>query len=217
MASQPSVLRKSLGVLALIAAVTLAVSLSTQITDQIRNDAFVPQEYFSYFTIQTSIANSIALTTVGIFNLQSSLDSLWLLIVRQALMAYGVVTASVYNLLLRGPAELQDVLSEITSPNEIFYVVIPAYLVADWIFSPHGARMPLRAIGLGLIYPMAWVAFTLLRGQLTGWFPYEFLDPGEPAGCIGVWTQIAGIALLIAALLALGLGINRLSCRIRGI
>ena len=217
MPKPPSLLRRSLGVIALLAAMALAVSLATQISDQLRNDDFVPEEYFSYFTIQTSVANLAALIAVGVFNLRSAIESVTLLAIRHSLMAYAVVTGSVYNLLLRGPADLQDVLAEITSPNEIFHVVIPIYLVADWVFSPHGARLPLRVIGLGLIYPMTWVVFTVLRGQLTGWYPYEFLDPGEPDGWVGVWTHVAGIALLITALLALGLWINRLYCRIRGI
>ena len=218
MSKPPSLLRRSLGAFALIAAMTLAVSLATQISDQIRNDAFLPEEYFSYFTIQTSFANLAALIAVGLFNLQSAIESAALLAIRHALMAYAVVTGSVYNLLLRDlPTAPGEFVSDIAFPNEVLHVVIPLYLVTDWVLSPHGARLPLRAIGLGLIYPIVWVGFTLIRGDLTGWYPYGFLDPTGPAGWSGVWTHIAGIALLIAALLALGLWINRLYCRIRGI
>jgi hypothetical protein len=45
-----------------------------------------------------------------------------------------------------------------------------------------------------LIYPLAWVAFSLVRGVLTGWWPYPFLDPTGPAGWLGVVEYIVGIA-----------------------
>ena len=218
MTAEPSFLRRFLGFFALMAALTLAVSLATQISDQIRNAAFVPEEYFSYFTIQTSMANLAALTTVGLVNLQSAVESLRLLMVRHALMAYAVVTGSVYNLLLRDlPTEPGAFVSDIAFPNEVLHVVVPTYLVLDWVFSPHRTRLPWSTLGLGLVYPLAWVGFTLMRGNATGWYPYDFLDPTGPAGWSGVAGHILGIALLIGAMLALGLWINRLYCRIRGL
>ncbi len=218
MDSPPSLLRRSLAVFALAAALTLAVSLATQITDQIRNDAFFPEEYFSYFTIQTSIANMIALGTAGLVNITTAMDSTRLLLVRHWLMAYAVVTGSVYNLLLRDlPAEPGAFVSDIAFPNEVLHVIIPLYLVADWLFGPHTARLPWSGLGLGLIYPVAWLAVTLMRGDITGWYPYDFLDPSGPGGWATVVGHVVAIALLIAALLAAGLGINRLACRLRGL
>lgn len=218
MNTAPGVMRRSLAVVALMAATTLAVSLATQISDQFHNGAFVPEEYFSYFTIQTSLANLVALTATGLISLQSAVELRALLLVRLALMAYAVVTGSVYNLLLRGlPPEPGGFVSDIPFPNEVLHVVIPVYLVIDWLLHPHTIRIPLRAIALGLAYPIVWVGFTLIRGDLTGWYPYDFLDPSQPAGWSGVVTHVAGIALLISSLLALGLWINRLYCRLRGV
>ena len=36
-------------------------SVLTQIVDQATHDAFVPEEYFSYFTIQSSLMNVVTL------------------------------------------------------------------------------------------------------------------------------------------------------------
>ena len=46
-----------------------------------------------------------------------------------------------------------------------------------------------------LVYPLAWVSFSLVRGALTGWWPYPFLNPTNPAGWAGVVEYIVGIAL----------------------
>jgi hypothetical protein len=49
-----------------------------------------------------------------------------------------------------------------------------------------------------LIYPLAWVGFSLVRGAMTGWWPYPFLDPTGPNGVTGVVVYVAGIAAFMA-------------------
>jgi hypothetical protein len=34
---------------------------------------------------------------------------------------------------------------------------------------------------LGLIWPVAWLLYTLVVGRITGWYPYFFLDLGQTA------------------------------------
>lgn len=49
-----------------------------------------------------------------------------------------------------------------------------------------------------LLYPLAWVAFTVIRGILTNWWPYPFLDPAGPNGVGGVVAYIVGIAAFMS-------------------
>lgn len=215
MAPNRSFYRSTLGVISLLGAISLATALATQISDQVVNGAFVPEEYFSYFTIQTSLANLVGLTAAGLYRLQSAADSLLLGAVMKALVAYAIVTGVVYNLLLRGlPTEPGEFVSEITFPNEILHVVIPVYLALDWLLTPHRVRLPAWSLLTGLVYPIVWVVFTLIRGDQTGWYPYDFLDPRLEAGWSGVITHIVGIALFILALLSLALVINRIYVRL---
>lgn len=212
----PGLLRQTLGVVALLAAATLAVALFTQISDQIHHQAFVPEEYFSYFTIQTSIAIMVVLTITGLHQLQSRSDSPALVGVRHWLVAYAVVAGSVYHLLLRDiPVKPGAFVSDIAFPNEVLHVVIPVYLVVDWTLSPHSTALSWRSMAWGLVYPLAWLGATLLRGNLTGWYPYAFLNPSNTAGWSGVGSHVLGIAIFISALLAAGLMLNRLYCRLR--
>lgn len=214
---QPGSTRVTIGVLSLVAAVALIAALTTQITDQVLNGAFVPEEYFSYFTIQTSLANLVALVAGGIFAFQSSLDTLKLAVVRHALFAYAIVTGVVYNLLLRGlPTEPGEFVSQYTFPNEVLHVVMPIFITLEWLGNPHRPKLPAWSILVGLAYPVTWAIGAVVRGHFTGWYPYDFLDPREPAGWAGVWIHIGVIALAIVILLSLAFGINRLYARIFG-
>lgn len=216
--TQLGMARITSALLPLVAAATLGTGLSVQISDQVVNGAFIPGEYFSYFTIQTMLANLVALTAAGLFRLRSGTDTVLLTTVRKTLFAYAVVTGLVYNLLLRGlPDEPGEFVSDIRFPNEILHVVIPVYLVLDWILTPHHTRVPWSGLWIGLVYPIVWVSFSLSRGAITGWYPYDFLDPRGPAGWTGVITHVAGIAALLLVLLALAAWINRIYCRLRGI
>jgi hypothetical protein len=213
--NQPGSTRVSIGVLSLIAAVALVAALTTQITDQVLNGAFVPEEYFSYFTIQTSLANVVALVAGGIYSFQSSIDTIKLAVVRQALFAYAIVTGVVYNLLLRGlPTEPGEFVSEYTFPNEVLHVVMPIFLALEWLGNPHRPRLPAWSILVGVAYPVLWAIGAVVRGHFTGWYPYDFLDPREPVGWAGVWIHIGAIALAIVVLLTLALGVNRLYAKI---
>ena len=214
-ADRPGSSRVTIGVLSLVAAIALIAALTTQITDQVLNGAFVPQEYFSYFTTQTSLANLVALVASGIYHFQSSIDTVKLAMVRHALFAYAIITGTVYNLLLRGlPTEPGEFVSQFTFPNEVLHVVMPIFLALEWLGNPHRPRLPWWSTLVGLIYPITWAIGAVVRGHYTGWYPYDFLDPNGPAGWSGVWLHIGGIAVAIIVLLTVALGINRLYCRI---
>lgn len=213
---QPGIRRMSLAVVSLVAAVALASALATQISDQVIHGAFVPGEYFSYFTIQTSLANLVALIASGLYAFQSARDTRLLALVRQSLFAYAIVTGLVYNLLLRGlPTEPGAFVSEFTFPNEILHVVMPVYFALEWLINPHRPKLPNWSILVGVGYPIVWAIGALVRGHLTGWYPYDFLDPSGPTGWSGVWLHIGAIAALIIALMSVALVSNRLYARLR--
>ena len=66
------------------------------------------------------------------------------------------------------------------------------------------ARLRLRALWWVVAYPVAWIAFTMLRGAADGWYPYPFLEPAGPHGIGGVVAYIVGLAaaMIVLALLA---------------
>jgi len=206
----PSVLRVALSWFSLLAGVSVLVALSGQITEQVLVGSFRPERYFSYFTIQTSLINIAVLLLTGLHGLRSARDYRHWTAIRAHIVSYAVITGVVYNLLLRNiPAEPgMPVLQQ--WPNDITHVWIPLYLVLDWLVNPERSYLSWKALSAGIIFPVFWLGFALVRGQLTGWYPYSFINP---AGELGVPGQLAHVGvmglIIILTLVATGL-INRI-------
>lgn len=92
MTTTPTPLRRFTGVLRIAAGLLVLAAVMTQIADQLANDAFVPQEYFAYFTIESSLMNVVTLVVAGVFALRHSIDTALLTSVRMAIVTYAVVT-----------------------------------------------------------------------------------------------------------------------------
>jgi hypothetical protein len=202
-AGRPSIYRVFLSLLNLVAAAAIVAALTVQITDLVLNSAFIPERYFSYFTIETSLANLFVLVLCGIVGLQTARDSAALAALRANFVAYALITSAVYNVLLRDlPNAAGTYVSSVQWPNEVTHVWIPLYFALDWILNPHRHKLPGWTMLVGIAIPLAWFALTLTRGHLTGWYPYAFLNPGGAAGWTGVWIYAAGIGVIIIALVS---------------
>ena len=205
------VLRPIVGVLRIAAAIAVFAAISTQIVDQSLNDAFVPSEYFSYFTIQTSLINVVVLTVAGVLALRTRSDDDLLTSLRLSITGYAAVTGTVYAVLLRGIP--QEGFIGVQWPNEVIHVVIPIFIGADWLLAPGRTRLPWRRLWAAIAYPLAWAAFTIVRGLITGWYPYPFLQPDGPAGWGSVIGYIFGIAVFIVSVAAAAIALSRTARR----
>lgn len=206
-AAPPSAARRVTGVLRLAAGVLVTVAVATQITDQVLGDAFEPARYFSFFTVQSSLIDVVVLVTGGVLALGRQRDPELFTAVRMSTVAYAAVTAVVYNVLLRGLPS--DGFTGLGWPGEILHVWIPAYIVLDWLLAPGRPALGWDRIWLAIGYPLAWVAFTLVRGVVTGWYPYPFLDPDAPAGPVSVIAYIVAIAFFIIAVACIAIVVSR--------
>lgn len=195
-------------------ALVIFVSVVYQITDRLLNNVFRPGEYFAFFTIQTSLMDVVVLVVGAWLAWTTPRDTKIFTIVRMCIVGFAIVTCVVYNVLLRDvPGEPGYVWP--VWPNEVLHVWAPILLVADWLFAPGRFPIRLRAALWVLVYPLAWVSFSLVRGVLTGWWPYPFLDPTGSAGWPGVVAYIVGIALFFYVSAFLCLALVTLSDRIR--
>ncbi|MGV8911961.1 MAG: Pr6Pr family membrane protein [Rhodoglobus sp.] len=195
------------GLLRLVAAALVFASIATQVIDESLNNDFVAKEYFSYFTIQSSLINIVILALSGLVAWRLERESTLLGVLRASVVSYAVVTAVVYNVLLRGIPD--DGYVGIQWPNEVIHVWVPLFLFVDWMLSPSRPVLRMRDVRIVIIYPLAWLAFTFVRGALDGWFPYPFLQPNGPDGWGGVAVYVIGIAVFIVAIALVLIAISR--------
>lgn len=78
--------------------------------------------------------------------------------------------------------------------NIVAHYVMSVVMVADWLFQPPLARLEPRHLWWWLVYPVAYLVYSLVRGAIVGWYPYWFIDPARAGG----WGGVAVFALAIA-------------------
>jgi hypothetical protein len=201
---------RTVGILRIAAAGIVLATVVIQIADRLLNNAFDPAEYFSYFTIQSGLINIVVLAVGGAMALRSPRDTVLYTGIRLSTVAYAVVTAGVYNLLLRYVP--YEGFQGLQWPNEVLHVWVPLFIVLDWLLSPGRAAVPWSTLRIAIGYPVAWLAFTLVRGAFTSVYPYPFLDPAT-AGWASVAAYIVGLSAFILAIAALGVHYSRRRAR----
>jgi hypothetical protein len=94
--------------------------------------------------------------------------------VRGAIALYISITGVVFALLLSRLQEELD--THIAWVDFTVHKLIPIVFVIDWLIDPPRHRFRVR-LGLAWLgYPLAWFAYTLVRGASEDWDPYPFVD-----------------------------------------
>lgn len=168
-------------------------------------------DFFSYFT-NLSNAGYVLVCLVLAFGSRSLVASGWFRAARGSITLAMALTALGYAILL------PDTMSLFRNPwiNYVIHGVMPVVAVLDWLFFPPDApRLRLRdALWQWLVYPAAYAVVTFVRGAVTGWYPYPFVDPSNGGlGQVAVTTLI--IALVLVSLTALAVLYQRWRCGLR--
>jgi hypothetical protein len=163
-------------------------------------------EYFCFFTILTNCLAALAMALPVIAPRSGPGRFFDRPSVRTAIASYIVIVAAVYHLILRkywdpkGWGLVADVL---------LHYVTPAMFVLDWlVFVPKG-QVPWRTVVTSLAFPLAYVAWTLVHGAQTNWYPYPFFDVAT-LGWEKVFMNVAGLLGVFLAVTVALTGANRL-------
>ncbi len=156
----------------------------------------------SYFTIQSNLLIAITSTTLA---LNPSRDGGAWRVARLAGLVGITVTGLVHFFLLRPLLDLEG-LNWVA--DKALHMVVPVLALASWLAVGPRPRIGFRAILGALAWPISWLAWTLIIGQLSGWYPYPFLDVGEE-GAAAVAITSAAITLLFLALLSAAYAVDR--------
>lgn len=158
--------------------------------------------FFSYFTIQS---NLIVLAAAIALTLAADRDGpFWRVVHLDALICI-TVTCLVDVTVLRPQQHLAG-WSNVADLG--LHVITPTLLVAGWLLFGPRPRFGWDTLAWSLVFPVAWLVYTLLRGPVVTWYPYPFIDVithGYPR----VTVNVAVVALLLIGLGAAFVGLDR--------
>jgi hypothetical protein len=143
--------------------------------------------FFSYFTIQSNVIAVAVLLWVALKS-DSVGERMLRDMIRGAPVLYLSVTGIVFAVLLSD-------LPLVTVPfaNTVLHKLMPVVVVMDWIIDPPSPGVSFRKALVWMVYPLGWLAYTMVRGYLIGWYPYPFLNPAKMGG----YGNVLGIILMI--------------------
>jgi len=155
-----------------------AVSLQLHLILQNRV-ASVPEtviRFFSFYTILTNILVALCFTILltgttsraGHFFGQSKNLT--------AIAVYIGMVGIVYNLILRflwKPQGLQRVV------DELLHVVTPLLFISYWLLIVSKQTLNWKDVFPWLVYPLVYVVVILVRGAVSGFYPYPFINVGK--------------------------------------
>lgn len=162
--------------------------------------------FFSFFTIDSNLLAIVVLTLTAAYGGRPRPAGIEAL--RGAATLYMAITGVVFALLLSG---LQEDL-QLTLPwvNDVLHTLMPIVLVADWLLDRPRIRLERRLIGAWLLFPVAWAAYTLVRGPIVVWYPYPFIDPRiHGYGGVTVIAIVLAVGFAIASALVWLVGRRR--------
>jgi hypothetical protein len=201
--------RSWFGVTALAVAVGIVIQVVVTATT---TEGFFPDNpdrvfnVFAYFTIQSNLL-------LGGTCLLLAIDrDRWHSMVFKTLRLNGVlciaVTGIVYHLVLAGSDNLAGAAAV---ANFFVHTVTPVLGVVGWLIFGPREQTDSRVVGWSLVFPLLWLAFTLIRGEGTGFYPYPFMNVTEH----GYGTVLLNCLLVALLFLALAAGTTLLDRRIR--
>jgi len=179
-------------------------AIVTEIATIVERGRFNPANFFSYFTIESNILVFVTLLLSAIAvaaNKNSKLDNL-----RGAVTVYILIVGIGFSFLLAG---LEDVaLTAVAWDNTVLHYIMPAVMLIDFLLDPPKRKLRLKQSLYWLLFPIVYLAYSLTRGAMTGWYPYPFLNPATKG--------YGAIALTASCLLVLGLGLVWVVCKLSG-
>lgn len=158
----------------------------------------------SYFTIQSNLI--VLYVAVGLVRDPQRDGRIWRVIRLDSLVGI-IVTGIVFAAFLSGIVHHQGAG---TWANAGFHYLSPLMTVVGWLLFGPRPRIDWRSIGMAFAWPVAWLAYTLVHGASTGWYPYPFLD----VGALGYPKVLANMAVILAFAFLLAMVLKAIDARL---
>jgi hypothetical protein len=155
-----------------------------------------PVNFFSYFTNLSNIFAAIVFLAGAYRVILGRPTTASFDIVRGMAAICMAVVGIVFSVLLRN----EDLGNLLPWVNAVLHYLMPIAVVTDWVFQPPETRLYLRYVGFWLLFPLFYLAYSIIRGAAVGFYAYPFFDPAKSGGYSGVAVYCLGILLLFLVL-----------------
>ena len=164
--------------------------------------------FLCYFTIQSNLLVVLSCSRVALSGRPAG--RVWQVLRIDAVVGI-LVTGVVYAVLL-APTLTHSGWDAVA--NTAVHQVTPVLAVVGFLLFRPSARPDLRVLRWVPIWPAAYVLLTLGHGNVTGWYPYPFVDVGHLGYAVALRNGIL-LLVLIALLAAAAWAYDRVRTRSR--
>jgi len=161
--------------------------------------------FLSYFTILTNILAALAFTAPSLRPENKLRIFFERQIVRAAIALYILVVMVVYWTLLapiHNPVGISAVINVGT------HLVFPCLYIFDWFKFAEKDTLSFKHIPLWIIYPLGYGIYTIIRGAMSGTYPYPFMDVATLGG-FAVFLNMLGFTAFYAIGAAIFIALGR--------
>jgi len=169
----------------------------TEVATLQERGTFAPFNFFSYFTVESNLF-AIAMLLLSASAFAPGLPRHPWAMLRGAATLYMVTTGIVFAVLLAGLEGAE--FTAVPWDNIVLHYLMPLAVAVDWIVDLPAHHLTFRHAAVWLVFPLAYVVYSLIRGHFVGWYPYPFLNPSAH-GYSGVAGTSVAIALALAVFL----------------
>jgi hypothetical protein len=164
-------------------------AIGKQLTIQLQG-GFSLTNFFSFFTNLSNLFAAIILILGAIYLIKRREPTVKDDIIRGTSVACMALVGMVFSVLLRD-VDLGHLLPWV---NILLHYIMPIVIVIDWLYPPPKNKLKLGQIVYGLIFPLLYLAYSIIRGAILGFYAYPFFNPAKSGGYGGVALYCIAIA-----------------------
>ena len=143
--------------------------------------------FFSYFTNLSNIFAAVVMIVgaIALFNRRqpTPTDD----IIRGTSVVCMALVGIVFSVLLRN----EDLGNLLPWVNIVLHYIMPVVVVLEWLIQPPHSELEVNQVVYWLIYPLMYLAYSIIRGAIMGFYAYPFFNPGRVGGYSGVFLSVS--------------------------
>ncbi|MCZ2817306.1 Pr6Pr family membrane protein [Modestobacter sp. VKM Ac-2984] len=182
-------------VLALVVGACLATSLTRTLIETAGGRTTAVTElirWLSLFTVVSNVLVLAAATTLALDPVRSGRR--WRVLLLDALLAI-TVTGLVFSVLLSPTVDPTGVT---VWTNLVLHYLSPLAMVVGWLVFGPRPRITGGTVAWAMVFPVAWIGWTMWHGAQSRWYPYFFLNARD----LGLAVALRNTALVVLLALA---------------